>query len=203
MRRLIVLGVLFAAGCGAQVGLALAGPEAERLTPTQQTDLQPGTYVGMVLCDAKLREGRVVNQTTVSISRSVTFSRDGLPIREGREISSGSIFLEQIAIWSITDVVDRVTVSENAVLIKGHALLNWDCENTCLFAFDHVCQEVLLCSLGTDCSDCGPVVLEGLYSQTLQAIDAGRLRYSFSLFVLEEDAGLASMAMECNGVLTR
>ena len=90
----------------------------------------------------------------------------------------------------------------DAVVLEYDARVEWDCGNTCSFAFDRICDEVNLCNLGTDCFDCGSVVMTGSLISSYLVVDEQRVRRVYSMFVADS-AGLLSYLVQCEGLLSR
>jgi|GEM_PF-3420104 len=190
MKRWLAILSVVTAGCGSGVGTlpSSIGPA-----------LTPGTYVGTTTCQwTESHNGLLVDQGGVQVSTTVVIGESGLPSGAVGEVSTSTAGNLEVS-SQITDIISTA----NGAAVSLQATIQLDCGDTCLYAFDGECDEVQYCALATDCSDCGPVVLTGPETITLQVVDENRLRRTLSLTVREEDAGLVDFVERCEGILSR
>jgi hypothetical protein len=171
--------------------------------PANQPVITPGTYSGTISCRYRETQSGFLLDRTDSSLITPTFGPSGLPIVDGQEVARGQRSDVEIGVFRFSYTTTQITESENGINLQGEARWLWDCGDTCIYARDGICDEVRFCALGTDCADCGPVVLTGVASTTYQVIDDRQIRRIESVNVSEQDAGIATINFECDGVLSR
>lgn len=190
MKQGLMILTVVVAGCGSGVGT---------LSSSNSPALKSGTYAGTLTCEwTESQSGIVVDQGGASVSSTVVIGDSGLPL-----VTVGEVLVRTAGNLEIRSEVTDVIQAGNGAVVSLQATIELGCGNTCQFAFDGECDEVQFCSLGTDCSDCGPVVLTGPQTVTYQVVDENRIRRILSLIVREEDAGLVDFVERCEGILSR
>lgn len=227
MKRLSVISlVLLVAGCQSGVGSPPPDdepqdevleqpfpdePEAEpepepqpEPEPEPITRIRAGSYVGTLQCDL---ETAVVGSLPTRIDRpqleTATFDSDGNLLVTGAPIRIGDISTRGPSADPWFFVYRSITNSSNALILAGEAHKTFACGNTCFFAFDFICDEIGSCNVGTDCADCGALILRGSFTTTYQSQENGTIRMMRNVSVLEEDASLVRMSFNCDGILSR
>lgn len=207
MKWASVLGMLGLVGCGAvPVPVVDEGPPAGQVNPPQQSPpaIEAGIYSGTSTCDYLLAVGSqepFESSDTGAFSRA--FSDAGLPTANGEDIFVGKTSTTILGATTFQFTIQNIVQSTNGLLIGYDARSEWDCANSCTFAFDGVCDEVNFCQLGTDCFDCGPVVFTGFRTVSYQVVDEQTIRYVSTWTLSEEDDDIAVESLSCEGTLTR
>lgn len=222
--------VLFVAGCGSGVGLPppdeqpqdevleqplLEEPEPEsppldepqpqsEPEPEATTQIRAGSYIGTVQCHEETTVvGSLTSRNDDPDIATATFDSDGNLLISGAPIRVGDTTTRGFGahVWSF--LYRGITNSSIALILHGETYSEFDCGNTCSFAFDSVCDEVRFCALGTDCADCGPVILRGSFTTTYQGQENGTVHMMRNVSALEEDASLVKISFNCDGILSR
>jgi hypothetical protein len=117
-------------------------------------------------------------------------------------LSVGETSTSEIGAFTETTEIVSVTVANNGFLAELTITDTFQCENTCQFARDGICDEFEYCAVGTDCTDCGRLIAEGTGRVTIRTSGANGIEYVSSLRVSDDD-GLVFHSVDCAGTLTR
>lgn len=131
------------------------------------------------------------------------FSDSGMVLIEGTEDFVGRRDVVQIGATTFESRTQSIIQSDNGILIENEVRAEWDCGNSCQYAFDGVCDEVTFCELGADCFDCGPVVTTGIATTSYQVVNENTIRRVATIIVSEEDDNISTESWSCEAILTR
>lgn len=176
-------------------------PEPEPDLGDVDPPLKPGIYIGNLLCDTIQTVAGFSNTVIDSVPVSLTISNHGLPVFEGQEIFVGLVLTFDAGFRKETETVTEITESNNGLVMSFATEVSL-CADSCALSRDGICDEIVLCGQGTDCTDCGTFVFEVTGSRTYIAAGADEIRRVSNELGSDRD-GLFFFTRTCEGVLTK
>jgi hypothetical protein len=198
---LMVMVALATSGCG---GVPTATPSSDGgssspLRPdTGEAPLfSPGLWTGTQTCTYR---GTVAGQTASqpqSRSESLTVGADGLPEGLGVGQSRTTVLGPSV----MTTTYTNVNIYSNGMTVEGSVTLSYNCSDTCLYARDGVCDEISRCGVGTDCGDCGQLILTGSSWITFKRLASGQMGFT-SFGIVSDRSAFVTSQMDCSATFT-
>lgn len=204
MKKLLSLALLAVSGCGLTLTVTEQEPAASQ--PAPQPLVFSGTYVGEETCISTQWFGaQVIDVVTQVGLNSVSFSGRGIPLLDldGSEQFVGQATVTDSVRNETSCTTTRLTQNENSVVIVASCIARFDGRNNCQFANDGRCDEVAFCDLGTDFSDCGPVIYDMDETKTYILVDESSILYTYSNRLVETFQGQSRFTKDCTASLSR
>ncbi len=158
----------------------------------------PGVYTGTQSCRNSVSFGGVPTSSVESSPVSLVVEADGFvqDLREGQSKTT------TIGPFTGTQRVTSLIALSNGLAIEADLTASFSCTDTCQYAGDNKCDEIAYCDVGTDCRDCGRLIVSGPYSFTFRRSGTNGIEF-VSQGGLADPAGFASLFLDCTGTLTR
>jgi hypothetical protein len=158
----------------------------------------PGLYTGDNTCRIVATAGGESVSWVQTNPDSLLIGTDGMP----PGFAPGQPHTVDRGLFSQDFQITSVEQAANGLRITAAASMNFRCANSCRYALDRVCDEPTYCELGTDCTDCGQLVLDG--SQTLVFRRAGDDEIATTGTSNANDVdGLIVLNITCSGTLVK
>ncbi len=198
---LLVAVALATSGCGS-APTASSLPDGGASSPvrpgTGEAPLfSPGLWTGAETCTLHATVAGQSATQTQSTPFSVTVGGDGLP--EG--FGAGQSVTTVLGPSEGTTTYTTVNIYSNGITVEGSMTLSFNCSDSCAYARDGVCDEISRCGVGTDCSDCGQLILTGPSSTTFKRAANGQMGFTSSVTISDRLA-FSSEQMDCSATLT-
>ncbi len=172
-----VVALAWIAGCGSQVGLtanAISG-----------SVLRPGIYTGDMLCEGTFTDvtGTVRTQDVFAGRRVIGSS--GLPVENGLEAREGNTLEREFGGFTVTVVIEAVTVTANGVVVDSSGS-----------AVSDVCTDA-------DCTSVETQGMEMITSESYKASGQSTIEFSSSMWMIVSINGQTGSGQAvCTGVLS-
>ena len=194
VRQVCFVGLLPCPGliCDEGIDACRSAPVVE---PARSTIL-PGIYTGTQSCNLRARIGS-------DSSSSVTTSPKIFVVTgEGSDLEVGQSETRTFGPITETSVLTSILVVENGVFAEADVTHRFSCANSCQYARDGECDEIAFCFPGTDCGDCGQLVLFGTSEIAVKVLSPTSVEYVDNTFTVDRQ-GFVSMSWQCTVILTR